>query len=206
MPKTKHSKGYDRLEQWTRMELRRLYQAEGYSTKEAIRMARALYEGIRNLNRAEIYSWNKCKELEIPIGAGRLLHNLTGDYTDTEELWFDIETQCRPHDQKAHYERLVGRQMRLTEEEKETGREDRVEKRQVEKEAQREASFERLLLRATELRGKLLGQKEWGPTTDQRSDKPLKGPGELASIWGPEGKQSLERSGVNISPKNRKRS
>ena len=76
MPKIKHSKGYDRLEQWTRMELRRLYQAEGYSTKEAIGMAQALYEGIRNLNRAEIYSWNKCKELEIPIGAGRLLHNL----------------------------------------------------------------------------------------------------------------------------------
>jgi hypothetical protein len=91
------------------MELRRLYQAEGYSTKEAIRMAQTLYEGIRNLNRAEIYSWNKCKEMEIPIGAGRLLHNLTGDYLDTDELWFHIERQCRPDDHKTHYERLAGR-------------------------------------------------------------------------------------------------
>ena len=152
MPKIKHNKGYDRIEQWTRMELRRLYQAEGYSTKEAIRMAQALYEGIRNLNRAEIYSWNKCKELEIPIGAGRLMHNLTGNYLYTDELWADIKRQCRPDDREAHYERLAGRQMRLTEEEKETGREYRAEKRQREKEAQRKEGFERLLQRATELR------------------------------------------------------
>ncbi len=170
MPKIKHSKGYDRIEQWTRLELRRLYQAEGYSTKEAIRMAQTLYEGIRNLNRAEIYSWNKCKELEIPIGAGRLLHNLTGDYLDTDDLWADIEIQCRPDDREAHYERLAGRRMRLTEEAKETGREDRAEKRQREKEAQRKERFERLLQGATELRANQLGQTERGPTADQRSD------------------------------------
>ena len=158
MPKKKHSKGYDRLEQWTRMELRRLYKAEGYSTKEAIRMAQTLYEGIRNLNRAEIYSWNKCTEMEIPVGAGRLLHNLTGDYLDTDELWFEIEKQCRPDDQMSHYERLANRRMRLTEEERETRREDRAEKRQRQREVQEKEWFERLLQRATELRGKLLGQ------------------------------------------------
>lgn len=143
MPKIKHTKGYDRLEQWTRMKLRRLYQAEGYSTKEAITMAQALYEGIRNLNRAEIYSWNKCREIEMPIGAGELLHNLTGDYLDANDLWADIEIQSRPPKHKTHYERLAGRRMRLTEEEKE---------------ARRKEAFERLLERATELRAKLLGR------------------------------------------------
>ena len=140
------------------MELRRLYQAEGYSTKEAIRMAQTLYEGIRNLNRAEIYSWNKCTEMEVPIGAGRLLDNLSGDYLDADELWFEIERQCRPDDQMSHYERLAGRRMRLTEEERETRREDRAEKRQRQREVQEKEWFERLLQRATELRGKLLGQ------------------------------------------------
>ena len=172
MPKIKHSKGYDRIEQWTRMELRRLYQAEGYSTKEAISMAQTLYEGIRNLNRTEIYTWNKCKELEIPIGAGRLLHNLTGEYLNFDDLWADIERQCRPRDRKAHYERLAGndRRVRLTPEEKEVRKKDRAEKLQREKKAHREERFERLLQRATELRSKQLGQTERGPTTDQRSD------------------------------------
>ena len=170
MPKIKHSKGYDRLEQWTRMELRRLYQAEGYSTKEAIRMAQILYEGIRKLNRAEAYSWNKCKELERPIGAGRLLHKLTGDYLDTDELWADIEIQYRPPDQKAHYERLAGRRMRLTEEEKQSRKEARAEEFQRQREAWENERFERLMQRATDLRVEILGQTERGPTTDQRSD------------------------------------
>ena len=94
----------------------------------------------------------------------------TGDYADTDELWADIERQCRPDDREAHYERLAGRRMRLTEEAKETGREDRAEKRQREKEAQRKERFERLLQRATELRANQLGQTERGPTADQRSD------------------------------------
>jgi len=133
------------------MEVRRLYRDEGYSTKEAIRMAQTIYEGIRNLNKAEIYSWNKCKELKIPIGAGRLMHNLTGDYLDTNDLWAEIEIQSRPPNLEAHYEGLAGRRMRLSEEEKE---------------ARRKEAFERLLGRATELRAKLLGQNERGPTTD----------------------------------------
>ena len=170
MPRIKHSKGYDRIEQWTRMELRRLYQAEGYSTKEAIRMAQALYEGIRNLNRAEIYSWNKCKELEIPIGAGRLMHNLTGNYLYTDELWADIKIQGRPPYREAHYERLASGQTGLTPEEKELKKKARAEKRQRQKEAQENEMFERLLQRATELRAKQLGQTERGPTADQRSD------------------------------------
>jgi hypothetical protein len=143
MPKIKHSKGYDRLEQWTRMELRRLYQAEGYSTKEAIRMAQTLYEGIRNLNRAEIYSWNKCREVEMPLGAGRVIHNLTGDYLSTNDLWAEIQIQSRPPKHETHYERLAGRPMRLSEEEKE---------------ARRKEAFESLLERATELRARLLGR------------------------------------------------
>ncbi len=135
-------------------------------------MAQTLYEGIRNLNRAEIYSWNKCKELEVPIGAGRLLHNLTGDYLDTDDLWADIEIQCRPPNQEAHYERLAGneRRIRLTPEEKGLRKKDRAEKRQREKEAQRKERFERLLQRANELRANQLGQTERGPTADQRSD------------------------------------
>jgi hypothetical protein len=143
MPKTKHSKGYDGLKQWTRMELRRLYQAEGYSTKEAIRMAQTLYEGIRNLNRAGIYSWNKCREVEMPLGAGRVIHNLTGDYLSTNDLWAEIQIQSRPPKHETHYERLAGRPMRLSEEEKE---------------ARRKEAFERLLERATELRARLLGR------------------------------------------------
>jgi hypothetical protein len=170
MSKTKHSKGYDRLEQWTRMELRRLYQAEGYSTKEATRMAQSVYEGIRNLNRAEIYSWNKCKEVEIPIGAGKLLDNLIGDYLDTNDLWSEIEMQSRPPNLEAHYERLADRRMQLTEEEKKIRKKARAEERLRQKEVQKKERFERLLQRATELRSRLLGQKERGPTTDQRSD------------------------------------
>jgi len=143
MPKTKHSKGYEGLKQWTRMELRRLYQAEGYSTKEAITMAQTLYEGIRNLNRAEIYSWNKCREVEMPIGAGRVIHNLTGDYLNTNDLWAEIEIQSRPPKSETHCERLASRRMRLTEEDKE---------------ARRREAFETLLERATELREKLSGR------------------------------------------------
>jgi hypothetical protein len=56
--------------------------------------------------------------------------------------------------------------MLQTEEAKETGREHRAEKRQREKEAQRKARFERLLRKATELRARLLGQTERGPTSD----------------------------------------
>jgi hypothetical protein len=96
--------------------------------------------------------------MEIPIGAGRLLHNLTGDYLDTDELWFEIERQCRPDDQMSHYERLAGRRMWLTEEEREARREDRAEKRQRQREVQEEERFERLLQRATELRARLSGQ------------------------------------------------
>ena len=38
MPVYIDSPGYDKLQYWTRMELRRLYQAEGYSTKEAAKI------------------------------------------------------------------------------------------------------------------------------------------------------------------------
>ena len=133
-------------------------------------MAQTLYEGIRNLNRAETYSWNKCRELEIPIGAGTLLHNLTGDYLDTDELWADIEIQYRPPDQKAHYERLAGRRMRLTEEEKESRKEARAEERQRQREAWEKEWFESLLQIASKLRAKQSGQTERGPTAGQRSD------------------------------------
>jgi hypothetical protein len=60
--------------------------------------------------------------------------------------------------------------MQLTEEEKKIRKKARAEERLRQKEVQKKERFERLLQRATELRSRLLGQKERGPTTDQRSD------------------------------------
>ncbi len=171
MPKIKHSKGYDRLEQWTRMELRQLYQAEGYPTKEAIKMAQVLYEVIRNLNRREIYSWNKARDLERVWGAGRALDEL-GEASDRG--WGIDHRQAflpaPPDHQPAHYEVLRGKRMRLTPEEKAERKRARAEKRRREKEAQKKERFERLMQRAIELRAKQLGQTERGPTAGQRSD------------------------------------
>jgi hypothetical protein len=108
--------------------------------------------------------------LEIPIGAGRLMDNLTADYLYTDELWADIRIQGRPPYREAHYERLASEQTGLTPEERRLRKKARAEERQRQKEAQEKEEFERLLQRAIKLRQKLTGQKERGPTTGQRSD------------------------------------
>ena len=150
------SKGYDRLQYWTRMELRRLYQAEGYSTKEASRMAGDLYKAVRNLNRRELYSWNKARELERLYGpnAVDLLGGKCGK--DAEEIWHIIENMRRPEvGGLTHYERHRGQRMRLEPEVKKARAEGRAEERRREREELREERFLQLVRRYEELKSQL---------------------------------------------------
>lgn len=111
MPKYQRSKGYEGLIYWTRMELRRFYEAEGYSKKEATKKAQSLYWKFMALNAKEAYSWNKARELERPYGVGGTLHELNYSRFDgsLENIWNEIqETMKEPEHELTHYERLRG--------------------------------------------------------------------------------------------------
>ena len=161
MAKYQKSEGYDPVMYWTRLDLRRIYKTEGFSTRKAIRMAGLLYEGIRQLNRKEIYSWSKARELEVPSGNASDLEETAANYAYTDldyadEVWEEIESMAMPDRRKlAHYERLRGKQMRLSPEVKEARKRARAEERQRQKEAEKDQWFQWLLERATELRAEL---------------------------------------------------
>ena len=160
MPIYIESPGYDRLQYWTRMELRRLYQDEGYSTLEATKMAQCLYEAIRNLNRKEVYSWSKARELESPSGNASDLEEIAANYFYVDldygqDVWDEIESLAMPDKRKVtHYERLRGKRMRLSPEVKEARRRARETLRELQREAENESRFQWLLERARELREK----------------------------------------------------
>jgi hypothetical protein len=155
------SKGYDPVMYWTRLDLRRIYKTEGSSTREAIKMAGLLYEGIRQLNRKEIYSWSKARELEDPSGNASDLEEIAANYAFAylgyaDEVWEEIESMAITDKRKlAHYERLRGKQMRLSPEVKEARKRARAEERQRQKEAEEDQWFQWLSERATELREEL---------------------------------------------------
>ena len=161
MAKYQKSEGYDPVMYWTRLDLRRIYKTEGFSTRKAIRMAGLLYEGIRQLNRKEIYSWSKARELEEPSGNASDLEEIAANYAfayldHADEVWEEIESMAMPDNRElAHYERLRGKQMRLSPEVKEARKRARAEERQRQEEAEEEQWFQWLLERATELRVEL---------------------------------------------------
>jgi hypothetical protein len=161
MAKYQKSEGYDPVMYWTRLNLRRIYKIEGFSTRKAIRMAGPLYEGIRQLNRKEIYSWSKARELEDPSGNASDLEEIAANYAFAhfafaDEMWEEIESMAITDKRKlAHYERLRGKQMRLSSEVKEARKRARAEERQRQKEAEEDQWFQWLSERATELRAEL---------------------------------------------------
>jgi hypothetical protein len=113
MPKKQKTKGYDPLIYHTRLELREMYRAEGYSTIEAINKAQALYWEIRKLNDREAYSWNKARELECAYGTGKKLDQIGGQYGDPEDMWDEIEYMAQLDKGKiTHYERIRRYRMR----------------------------------------------------------------------------------------------
>ena len=161
MAKYQKSEGYDPVMYWTRLDLRRIYKTEGFSTRKAIRMAGLLYEGIRQLNRKEIYSWSKARELEEPSGNASDLEEIAANYVFAyldygDDVWDEIESFAMPDKREvSHYERLRGKQMRLSPEVKEARKRARAEERQRQKEAEEDQWFQWLLERATELRAEL---------------------------------------------------
>jgi hypothetical protein len=124
-------------------------------------MAGPLYEGIRQLNRKEIYSWSKARELEDPSGNASDLEEIAANYAFAhfnfaDEMWEEIESMAMPDTRElAHYERLRGQQMRLSPEVKKARKRARAVERQRQKEAEEEQRFQWLLERATELRVEL---------------------------------------------------
>jgi hypothetical protein len=144
MARYQKSEGYDPVMYWTRLDLRRIYKTEGFSTRKAIKMAGLLYEGIRQLNRKEIYSWSKARELEEPSGNASDLEEIAANYRYAyldygDEVWEEIESFAMPDKREvAHYERLRGQRMRLSPEVKEARKKARSEERQREQKAQRE--------------------------------------------------------------------
>jgi hypothetical protein len=129
--KYQNSEGYDPVMYWTRLDLRRIYKTEGFSTKKAIRMATLLYEGIRQLNRKEIYSWSKARELEEPSGNSSDLEEIAANYAYAyldygDDVWDEIESFAMPDKREiSHYERLRGHRMRLSPEVKAANEEAR---------------------------------------------------------------------------------
>jgi hypothetical protein len=118
-------------------------------------MARVLYEEMRNLNRIELYSWSKARDLEEPVGGINELAYLAAplliSYAD--DLWFLIQSMAMPDDREvAHYERLKGRRMRFSPAVKEVRKRARAEELRLAEEAERCRRFERLRRRADELR------------------------------------------------------
>jgi hypothetical protein len=124
-------------------------------------MAGRLYEGIRQLNRKEIYSWSKARELEEPSGNASDLEEIAANYAfayldHADEVWEEIESMAMTDNRElAHYERLRGQRMRLSPEVKEARKRARAEERQRQEEAEEEQWFQWLLERATELRVEL---------------------------------------------------
>ena len=171
MAKYKKSEGYDPVMYWTRLDLRRLYKTESSSTREAIKMAGLLYEGIRQLNRKEIYSWSKARELEEASGNASDLEEIAANYVFAyldhgDDVWDEIESFAMPDKREvSHYERLRGKQMRLSPEVKEARKRARAEERQRQKEAEEDQWFQWLLERATELRAELREAKGEGAET-----------------------------------------
>jgi hypothetical protein len=161
MAKYQKSDGYDPVMYWTRLNLRRIYKIEGFSTRKAIGMAGLLYDGIRQLNRKEIYSWSKARELEEPSGNATDLEEIAANYVFAyldygDDVWDEIESFAMPDKREvSHYERLRGKQMRLSPEVKEARKRERAEERQRQKEAEEDQWFQWLLERATELRAEL---------------------------------------------------
>ena len=137
MAKYQKSEGYDPVMYWTRLDLRRIYKTEGFSTREAIKMAGPLYEGIRQLNRKEIYSWSKARELEEASGNASDLEEIAANYVyaDLEygdEVWHEIESFAMPDKREvSHYERLRGHRMRLSPEIKAANEEAREKAREA---------------------------------------------------------------------------
>jgi hypothetical protein len=114
MPKKQRTKGYDPLFYYTRLELREMFRAEGYSTREAISKARHLYWKIRQINDAEAYSWNKARELESAYGIGEKLDQTGGQYGDFETIWDVIDDMAQLDQGKiTHYERFRRQRMRI---------------------------------------------------------------------------------------------
>jgi hypothetical protein len=146
---------YDPLVYFTRLELRRMYQAEGYSTKEATRMARVLYEEIRNLNRYENYSWSRARDLEEPVGGIKELEYLAAPLliTYADDLWILIQSMAMPDEREvAHYERLKGHRLRFSPAVKESRERGRAEELRLAEEIERKRRLEQLWRRADELR------------------------------------------------------
>ncbi len=174
MAKYKKSEGYETVLYWTRLDLRRIYKTEGSSTREAIKMAGLLYEGIRQLNRKEIYSWSKARELEDPSGNATDLEEIAANYAFAhfdfaDEMWEEIEKMAMTDNRElAHYERLRGQQMRLSPEVKKARKRARAVERQRQKEAEEEQRFQWLLERATELRVELKEAKRERAETHHR--------------------------------------
>ena len=137
MAKYQKSEGYDPVMYWTRLDLRRIYKTEGFSTREAIRMAGLLYEGIRQLNRKEIYSWSKARELEDPSGNASDLEKIAANYVFAyldhgDDVWDEIESFAMPDKREvSHYERLKGHRMRLSPEIKADNEETRDKAREA---------------------------------------------------------------------------
>ena len=137
MAKYKKSEGYETVMYWTRLDLRRIYKTEGSSTREAIKMAGLLYEGIRQLNRKEIYSWSKARELEEPSGNANDLEEIAANYAFAylgyaDEVWEEIESMAMPDRREvSHYERLRGHRMRLSPEIKAANEEAREKAREA---------------------------------------------------------------------------
>ena len=114
MPKYQKTRGYDPLTYYTRLELRKMYKDMGYSNKEAIQMARALYWEIRKINDREAYSWNKARELESAYGKGKKLDQTGGQYGDSETIWDVIDDMAQLDQGKiTHYERFRRQRMRI---------------------------------------------------------------------------------------------
>ncbi len=161
MAKYQKSEGCDPVMYWTRLDLRRIYKTKGFSTRKAIRMAGLLYDGIRQLNRKEIYSWSKARELEETSGNANDLEEIAANYAFAylgyaDEVWEEIESMAMTDNRAlAHYERLRGKQMRLSPEVKEARKRARAEERQRQKEAEKDQWFQWLSERATELRAEL---------------------------------------------------
>ncbi len=161
MAKYQKNEGYDPVMYWTRLDLRRTYKTEGFSRRKAIKMAGLLYEGIRQLNRKEIYSWSKARELEEPSGNASDLEKIAANYVFAyldhgDDVWDEIESFAMPDKREvSHYERLRGKQMRFEPRSQMPERGRGLRNAKGQKEAEKDQWFQWLLKRATELRVEL---------------------------------------------------
>jgi hypothetical protein len=159
LAKYQKSDGYDPVMYWTRLDLRRIYKTEGSSTRQAIKMAGLLYEGIRQLNRKEIYSWSKARELEEPSGNASDLEEIAANYVFAyldygDDVWDEIESFAMPDKREvSHYERLRGQRMRLSPEVKAANEEARDKAGEALQGQEKEAQYEFLTIISEWLKG-----------------------------------------------------